>query len=889
MAEKKEKDKFYNNLSLLHRGLPQNDIRILLGDFNARIGNDTDAWPGVISKHSLHTSANGNGTRFLDFCALHEYVIGGSLFEHKDIHKQTWVSPKGDTFTQIDHICISKRWWRSLLDVRSFRGADINTTHYLLKGKLRLKLSSQRKPKKAPLPNLDELRSGEKVLEYQQCLHSKEVPRTAESSLEEDWNHTKSAFHTATSETLSKQSANKREQHLSTSTLALIEERNKLKKQKPSDVNKKEYEKLNKQVKKSVKNDDEKWAANISTKLQDAANTGNQREVWRHIKILSGKTQKHTSAVRDKNGNFITDPKGKLERWKEHFEELLNPTGNSSQVPIPDESENIYFPDLPMHPPTADEFHKALKKLKNHKAGGVDQISNEQLKYGGEATVEKLSPVFEKVWNQEKVPLDWPKGVIIKLGKKGDISVCSNNRGITLRAVTSKLFQIIIMTRLSDGIESLLRENQCGFRKDRSCADQLFSLRILIEHALEYNLPLVVNFIDFKAAFDLVNRDYIWAALKHYGMPLKYINIFKAFYENTSSAVRIGDELTDWFLVDSGTGQGDIQAPPLFNIVLNWVLERAMNEKTVSQGFMLQKRLSSRKPEKYLTDVDYADDIAAVDSSEAGLQETTTNIVTKGGEAGLKIGVPKTHTMCINKHHTQQPCPLDATVNIVVEGQLLQQVSHFTYLGSTITCDGSIDRELDIRIGKASSAFNSLNNIWRNSGVQLSTKVDIYRSAVVTQLLYGSASWTLKQQQLERLDAFHHRCLRRILKIKWVHHVTNREVRQRTRCCSIAIMISTNRLAYFGHVARMSEKRLPKYMLDWLPKHGHRSRGRRRTTLLDCLKRDLQWFSGIEGCDISMGKEWAQDRRKWKKFITDAKRRLQMCEQADPTEYEDLT
>ena len=497
-----------------------------------------------------------------------------------------------------------------------------------------------------------------------------------------------------------------------------------------------------------MKSGDENWAANIATKPQDAANTDNQREVWCNIKILSGRTQKNTSAVRDKSGNFITDPKGKLDRWMEHFEELLNPSTNSTQVPIPGNSENIYFPDLPMHPHTVDEFHKALKKLKNHKAGGIDEISNEQLKFRGEAT-----------------------------------------------------------------------ENQCGFRKDRSCADQLLSLHILIEHALEYNLPLVVNFIDFKAAFDSVNRDYMWVALKHYGMPLKFISIFEAFYENTSSAVRIGDELTHWFPVDSGSGQGDIRAPPLFKIDLNWVLEKAMHEKTVSKGFMVQKRLSSRKPEKRITDADYADDIAVLDSSEAGLQETTTNIAIKGGEAGLKIGVPKTHTMCINKHHTQQPYPLDATMDIVVEDQLLQQVSHFTYLGSTLSCDGSIDRELNIHIGKASSAFNSLNNVWRKRDIQLLTKIKIYESGIITQLLYGCSSWTLKQQQLQGLDAFNHRCQRRILKIRCVHHVTNREVRQRTGCCSIGIIISTNRLTYFGLVARMPETRLPKYMLDWIPTH----------------------------------------------------------------------
>ena len=222
------------------------------------------------------------------------------------------MSPKGGTFTQIDHICINKRWKRSLLDVRSFRGADINTTHYPLKGKLRLKLSSQRKPKKAPLPNLNELRSGEKVHEYQQCLHSKVVSSTAESSLEEDWNHVKSAFHTATDETLSRRPANKREQHLSTVTLALIEERNNLKKLKPSNENRKEYVTRNKQVRKNVRSDDENWAANIATKLQDAANTGNQREVWCNIKFFREKLKRTPLLYATKVGTLLQIQKESL-------------------------------------------------------------------------------------------------------------------------------------------------------------------------------------------------------------------------------------------------------------------------------------------------------------------------------------------------------------------------------------------------------------------------------------------------------------------------------------------------------------------------------------------------------------------------------------------------
>jgi hypothetical protein len=86
---------------------------------------------------------------------------------------------------------------------------------------------------------------------------------------------------------------------------------------------------------------------------------------------------------------------------------------------------------------------------------------------------------------------------------------------------------------------------------------------------------LYINFIDFKAAFDLINWDFIWKAFQHYGLPTKYINVFKAFFREIESAVHVNGDLTRWFDVESGTGQGDVQRPPIFHLVVNWGLELA--------------------------------------------------------------------------------------------------------------------------------------------------------------------------------------------------------------------------------------------------------------------------------------------------------------------------
>ena len=129
---KTSNDNFYRLLASTQNSLPAHDIKLLLGDLNALVGQDTTSWKGIIGKHSFHQVSNDNGSRLLEHCALQELCICGTLFEHKNIHKTTWHSPDGVTRTQIDHIMISRKWRHYLLDVRACRGPDICTTHNLV-------------------------------------------------------------------------------------------------------------------------------------------------------------------------------------------------------------------------------------------------------------------------------------------------------------------------------------------------------------------------------------------------------------------------------------------------------------------------------------------------------------------------------------------------------------------------------------------------------------------------------------------------------------------------------------------------------------------------------------------------------------------------------------
>ena len=516
-------------------------------------------------------------------CTMHQLTIGGILFQHKDIHKTTWRSPNGHTVTQIDHICISTRWSHSLLDVRSMRGADINTTHYLVRGYVSVKLKCPQKRKKCvKQPALEHLRDKSRSIEFSnkiaESYYNDDHLLNENPSLEEQWKNLKYVITSISFEVLGERGRKKKTEHLSMETKNLLKERGDIKKKPSTTDNRSEYSRVNGLVRQSCKRDDNKWAARIAEELEEAAKQGQQREVWQKVRSLSSRRTNRSAAVRDKHGSLISDPEVKSHRWAEYFEDLLKPETAETDFSLLDQEEQVLsfeYLSEEDESPSLFEIEEAVKKLKNYKSAGIDEIFNEQLKYGAPGLLPWLKDLFQTVWNREEIPSDWRKGIITIIPKKGDVTYCNNNRGITLRSTVSKLFQIVLLKRLSSGLENLLRESQCGFRRNRSCIDQLYSLHCIIHNCIEFNVPLYMNFIDFKAAFDSINRDFIWKAFEHYGLPTKYINVFKAFFKETESAVRVNGDLTRWFDVESGTGQGDVQGPPIFNLVINWGLKLA--------------------------------------------------------------------------------------------------------------------------------------------------------------------------------------------------------------------------------------------------------------------------------------------------------------------------
>jgi len=134
------KDSFYEELEQVFDHFPKYHIKMLLRDFNAKVGGENIFKP-TIGQESLHQNSNDNGVRIVNFATSKNLVVKSMMFPHQNVHKYTWTSPDGKTHNQIDHVLIGRRWHSSVLDVGSFRGADCDTDHYLVIANVRERLA----------------------------------------------------------------------------------------------------------------------------------------------------------------------------------------------------------------------------------------------------------------------------------------------------------------------------------------------------------------------------------------------------------------------------------------------------------------------------------------------------------------------------------------------------------------------------------------------------------------------------------------------------------------------------------------------------------------------------------------------------------------------------
>ena len=392
-----------------------------------------------------------------------------------------------------------------------------------------------------------------------------------------------------------------------------------------------------------------------------------------------------------------------------------------------------------MNRPTKHEIKRAINQLKNGKAAGPDGVPAEAIKADTNISVDMIYNLLGKIWNEESVPSDWKHGHIIKQPKKGDLGECKNWRGITLLSVPSKILNRILLERMKLAVDTYLRDEQAGFRQNRSCTDQITILRIIIEQSLEWNSSLYICFVDFEKAFDSIDRQTLWKLLQHHGIPEKLIKIIRSSYEPSTCQVIHKNVLTEPFniyTVRCPTGMLTIS----FSIFVNWVMKSTTETHQRGIQWTFQK---------HLEDLDFADDIALLSHRSIDLEAKTSALDQQGNKIGLRINQGKTKTMRMNVTNPSK---------FKINEEELEDVTSFTYLGSIISNDGGTDKDIKCRIGKAAAVFKSLKPIWTSSQISLNTKLKIFNSNVKSVLLYASETWRITKASIHRLQTFTNRC-----------------------------------------------------------------------------------------------------------------------------------
>jgi len=204
--------------------------------------------------------------------------------------------------------------------------------------------------------------------------------------------------------------------------------------------------------------------------------------------------------------------------------------------------------------------------------------------------------------------------------------------GISLINIAAKIFASILLNRVYEERNKRTRPTQAGFRKGKGCVDQLFSLRRTLEHRHKYKQTTVACFIDFRSAFDSVNRNALWQLLIADGVPTKIVNLIKAYYASTKARVLVGSESTRDFDLTSGVRQGCVLSPMLFNVAIDYIMRhslRGYEGVEISQGYSIG-------------DLEYADDIVILGKGIEAVQGALTRIQKFAKDIGLAINADKT-------------------------------------------------------------------------------------------------------------------------------------------------------------------------------------------------------------------------------------------------------
>ena len=286
---------------------------------------------------------------------------------------------------------------------------------------------------------------------------------------------------------------------------------------------------------------------------------------------------------------------------------------------------------------------------------------------------------------------------------------------IALISHTSKVMLKILQARLQQYVNHELLDVQSGFRKGRRTKDQI-AIRWIIEKAREFQKNIYFCFIDYAKAFDCVDHSELWKTLKEMGIPDHLTRLLRNLYAGQEATVRTGHGTTDWFQIRKGICQSCILSPSLFHLYADYIMRNAGLDEAQAGIKIAGRNISNFR---------YADDTTVIAESEE-LKSLLMKVKEESEKAGLKLNIQKTKIMASSPITSWQ-----------IDGETVETVSDFFYLGSKITADGDCSHEIKRRLLLGRKAMTSLDSVLKSRGIPLPTKVCLVKAMVFPVVMYG--------------------------------------------------------------------------------------------------------------------------------------------------------
>ena len=408
--------------------------------------------------------------------------------------------------------------------------------------------------------------------------------------------------------------------------------------------------------------------------------------------------------------------------WSEYYTKLNKSTVDEDTEAkmrnrIQELEKNRAFSELDYRIDKA-EIKKAVNKLKNGKAVGLDNISNEMIKYSINYSLPLIHKIMNDIYSNSYYPNMWAEVFILNIHKSGSQTDPFNYRGISIGSALGKLLSIILNNRLIHFImkKKLLSMTQIGFLKDSCTADHVYTLKTIIDKFIKSNKkPLYVCFVDFKKAFDTIWHSGLLYKLLKNEISGHLYRIIKDMYSKVRCRVKTTEGLTEAVKSDIGVRQGDVLSPLLFNLYINDQLNSPLCDLISLNNVIIKCMM-------------YADDIVLLSKSEKGLQEQLDILGKYCDVWQLNVNISKTKVMVVAKNKT--------SAQLTYKDKTIEQVETFPYLGVLFNSCGNFKDNLLRLSNKANRALYKLGNYNSQISLRVSNQMHIFDHTIKPILLY---------------------------------------------------------------------------------------------------------------------------------------------------------